>query len=270
MADPTLSAQTAETDLRGLARLVLEPVLGPNWVERSGVFTPEQTEKIKARRSEEQGKRGGAVVEQSLVFYIDLWDLITMTKRHWTRFKKVLGPNRERWNQESQLLYNMRNAQAHGRVLLGFERDLLSGIAGDIRNRVTRYRSDVDPQENWWPRIESATDSFGNASSGRGGGFVAAGILDTGLVLSVGDVVTYECAGWDPQDRVLTWTIRHHSTTCATAQGTNVTLPVTITDQMIGANVYLNIELQVDAPYHRQPRTDDNISFRYVVRPPGV
>jgi hypothetical protein len=57
VADPNLSAQTAESDLRELVRLVLEPVLGAEWIERTGVFMPEQITKIKPAFSTASARR---------------------------------------------------------------------------------------------------------------------------------------------------------------------------------------------------------------------
>ena len=57
-------------------------------------------------------------------------------------------------------LDNIRNAVGHSRPLLPFERDLLSGIAGQIRNQVTIYMSTQDEAGDIYPRIESVTDQI--------------------------------------------------------------------------------------------------------------
>lgn len=267
MTDPNLSAQTAETDLRELARLVLEPALGPDWVERAGIFTPEQIVKVKGRRSTEEEKRGGAVVEQSLIYYVDLWDLISMTKKHWTKFKKVLGPNKERWNQESQVLYNIRNAQAHGRALVPFERDLLSGIAGDIRNRVTRFRSNMNDRHEWWPRVESITDSFGTTVNPDTSDFLT--MKSTNLLVEVGQTVTFQCSGWDPHGRTLSWRINDFNGP-ALATGTDVSISHTITHEEFGSEMFTYLYMTADAPVHKGTFFDVQVCFVYEGRPPGV
>jgi hypothetical protein len=57
---------------------------------------------------------------------------------------------------------------------------------------------------SWYPRIELITDSLGNS--------LAAGEDSSTIViparLQVGDVLTFRCVGWDPQDRELTWTLK--------------------------------------------------------------
>lgn len=196
------SAATAEADLRSLAASVLQPVLGANWIARSGALLPKALEKAADRRDQELAERPGA--EHDIVFYLELSDIITITLNKWQYFKKVVGPSRARWTQESQMLRTLRNTQRHGRRLVEFEEDLLRGIAGDIRNRVTRYRSEMDPKENWWPRIESVQDSFGSTFTRGTTDFAPPlQIVSTDMILGLDDEVSFTCAGWDPQAREL-------------------------------------------------------------------
>lgn len=58
----------------------------------------------------------------------------------------------------------LRNAVAQSRELLPFEEELLSAIAGEMRNRVTIHISGQDPAGDYFPRIELVRDSLGNSS----------------------------------------------------------------------------------------------------------
>ena len=59
-----------------------------------------------------------------------------------------------------------RNAPMRSRTLVPFERALAEGMAGEIRNKVTIYRSALDPADRHFPRIEYVRDSFGNTPTG--------------------------------------------------------------------------------------------------------
>ncbi|GAA2749464.1 hypothetical protein [Amnibacterium kyonggiense] len=267
MTDPALSAQTAESDLRELARLVLEPMFGPDWFEKCGLNT-KVIEAAKASRERQERDRPGVSVEQGLIFYIDLSDLVGLINHNWTRFEAVLGPNKRYWNHDADRLRILRNVGAHGRTALPFERDLLSGIAGDIRNRVTKYRSTMNDQNEWWPRIERLSDSFGTVMPERTGPISPT--KRSGVVLAVGDVVTFDCAGWDPQGRALRWEARRGVEVLASAEGSNTQLSITVTPALIGSSVWIEVALINDAPYHRDVTSDDAGAFNYTVRPPGV
>ena len=52
-------------------------------------------------------------------------------------------------------LNNLRNAPMHSRVLLPFERDLLSGMVGELLNMMAIYRSEKGPDMELYPVIDS-------------------------------------------------------------------------------------------------------------------
>ena len=60
-------------------------------------------------------------------------------------------------------LEGFRNAPMHSRTLVPFEGALAEGMTGEIRNKVTSYRSELDLADRHFPRIEYVRDSFGNA-----------------------------------------------------------------------------------------------------------
>ena len=82
----------------------------------------------------------------------------------------------------------------HSRTLVPFEGALAEGMTGEIRNKVTSYRSELDLADRHFPRIEYVRDSFGNAPT-RGS---LTDIVISGLTSYPGDQISYECSGWDP------------------------------------------------------------------------
>src|SRR6202043_2622408 len=94
---------------------------------------------------------------------------------------------------------HFRNAVMHSRELLPFERDLLSGISGEIRNLVAIHRSSMGPDSKYYPTVESVVDSFGN-NLGEG-----LQVVDTRV--QTGTTVEFTCRAWDTTSRALTWTV---------------------------------------------------------------
>ena len=153
----------------------------------------------------------------------------------------------------------------HSRSLREFERDLVNGIVGELRNLVVIYRSQKGPDMEYYPRIEQVIDSFGNSSEGTEE-------VETGLRLKVGDTVQFECRGWDPQDRTLLWDLfggLYATTPLGTAEGSAVSLTLTITEQMVREKLTIVIWMKSSGKYHRHTNNDDFCAFRYTVVPPG-
>lgn len=154
----------------------------------------------------------------------------------------------------------------HSRELLPHERALAEGIAGEIRNLVTVWRSARGPDMQYDPVIEATTDSFGNSSTADD--FIA---TRTGLRLQVGDTVSFSCRGRDPQGRVLRWTVSktgHVSTRTPSVEGAEVELSWVVTEQDVIEMLYLEITLFASGRYHRYGNYDDQRRFKYAVDPP--
>lgn len=96
--------------------------------------------------------------------------------------------------------------------------------------QVTIYMSSQDPAGDYFPRIESITDSFGNTFNGSDpssrNAFVST--IQTGLGLRVGDTFTFDCVGTDPHGRELEWELHHsnmtQTSTVERARGQQATL----------------------------------------------
>jgi Swt1-like HEPN len=190
---PSDAINDVEIVLRDLVELVLAEKHGEEWIEQCG--PPEKIEKWRRRKVDEAKKRDGTTTEQRLIYYSDFTDLGRLIKQHWELFEPCLG-DRERFDVYMNRLEEFRNAPMHSRTLVPFERALAEGMAGEIRNKVTIYRSGLDPADRHFPRIEYVRDSFGNAPTGGS----ALDMLRTGVTLYPSDEVSFEGSGWDPQD----------------------------------------------------------------------
>jgi hypothetical protein len=118
-----------------------------------------------------------------------------------------------------------------------------------------------------YPVIDSIVDSFGNVS-------IAGDISNEALVrLGVGDSVSFNCTGMDPQARALLWRLEvmqgvATSETADQESGNTVTLTWVVKDVQVGETAYAMILLASDGQYHRIGNFDDRRVLNYAVDPP--
>jgi hypothetical protein len=259
---PDVSAVLLLTEnvLRDLLESVLSHALGSEWLSRAGV-TNDRFTKWRARRDEEAARRRGAVVEQRLICYSDLTDLDTIIHKQWDLLKGCFD-DQQQTRLDLGRLIGLRTALAHGRALLPFEEHLALGITGEIRNKVTIFMTANGPTREYFPRIEVARDSFGNATT------PATQYVDTGLVLHPGDAVTFDLHAWDPDDLPVNWWA------CINAGALQPQFPVPIVPWTWEVQTSHIAERQLVAffiiserPYHRRQHWDDLVWFCYRVLP---
>jgi HEPN superfamily Swt1-like protein len=273
---PAEALATCEQALRSLISTVLAKKLGRDWV--SQVFSAEKVAKLREVREEETGRRtrrGVAAVPTSELAYAQFFDVLTVLRKHWEDFKPALGDQKETLGLLSRF-EALRNSVAHSRDLLPFEEELLSGIAGEIRNRVTIYMSSQDPTGDYFARIDSVTDSLGNCIDNFPQDPMEHGAsLRTGAVLHPGDVVTFRCRGTDPQGRELVWWVlptREENNPRHTGRDLEIAWHVSRLD--VAARVDIHIYMESTRPHHRVNHGgavtfDHCATFIYTVLPHG-
>jgi hypothetical protein len=264
VVEPTESIAIIEVDLRHLVEAVMGQVHGPKWHET--LLSADVLAKLTARMEEEERRRTPVKVPSAVLAYTHLFELRQIIEKHWDTFSVALGAKKE-FMVLMDKVEDFRNAPAHSRQLLPHERSLLEGVAGDIRTRVTVYLSQQSPDAKYYPVIESVRDSFGNTvenSNPRYGG-----AAHTGLRLQVGQTVEFECRGWDPQDRELTWWYGPSFASMGkSVKGSSTNLAYTIKDEDVGVTFFIEIDLVSDGPYHRHTGYDQRATFHYEVEPP--
>lgn len=258
--EPTEAINALEVAFRELIRLVW----GNDWIAKSKVDVPRLEDKLR----DEQSKRRGAVVSTDLLDYTEFTQLGEMLIKNWGDFAPALGGQKYP-KVYIERLNNLRNAPMHSRVLLPFERDLLSGIVGEFLNLMAIYRSQRGPDMQFYPVIDSAVDSYGNKPG--------ADMLGKGVFrLEVGDKVSFTCRATDPQGRPLHWKLivvqnlaPDSLETVREATGTNVTFNWTVSERQVGEDAIADIQLMSDAEFHRRGTLDDRVQFYYAINPPS-
>lgn len=271
--EPSIALSTCENALRRLMSHVYPSAYGAGWIEK---VTTEVQRKAWPERVEAEvngrGRRGVAETDGLGLTYANMYDLIEIAKKHWDPLSPALNkkagtlPLLERFEQ-------LRNPTAHSRTLLTFERELLSGIAGQIRNQVTLYMSSRDEVGNYYPRIEAVLDCFGHRLDGQDR--PTGEIFDsqnTDTVLRPGDRVQFTATGFDVHDRPLVWTLhlpRGRQESTESAPGSAAELQWRVEDGDVGETVTVEIFMSAkDSKYQRFNNFDHRAYFTYVVRPP--
>ncbi len=256
--EPEDALTTTENVLRDLIEGVLRDKYGAEWIAQR--VDGDTRERWQDRLTEEKGRRAGVKVDDRLIYYSDLGDLPRLLKNDWEAFKPCFG-NLKKTDIDLKRLIGFRHAQHHGRDLVPFERDLLAGIIGEIRNKVTVFQSERGPDTEYFPKIEYVADSFGNVARR------SKGSVNTGLTLHPGDEVTFTCHGWDPKGEQLQWgwnadpsmvQIEHYEDDEFTWQ---------LKDEDVAESQGVHIFLLSFRPFHRHGWFDDSVTFRYRVLP---
>ena len=267
--EPTEALRSVETILR----LSIAQILS-HWKE---ALYNEALEKIEEKRTEEGKRRDGAVVSDDLLDYLEFHQLTSIINKRWEQFAEVFQ-DKGRTRVYFDFLEDVRNSIAHSRDLLPFERDLLSGISGQLRNQVTIYRSNVTDSARYYPQIESVTDSFGWRMP-KGAAHQKISGPDqfrVGTRLEVGQTVQFDCRGWDARDRTLYWRLFRMPTYWVTtqkrlmssAEGTEALLTWQVTDEDVGEYGHVYIEIISAGKFHLHKDYDDHLLFTYAVNPP--
>lgn len=269
---PSVALSSCEGALRQLLALVLKQKFGADWLSR--VASGERVSRWEARREEEQRRRitrGVASIPAEPLAYAEFYELIEIAKKNWSEVSPALGKK----SVTGALLDrfdDLRNTVAHSRDLLPFEEDLLAGISGEIRNRVTLYMSTEAPSGEHFARIEEVTDGFGNRLDGLSTLSVSNPHLSCDQVLQVGDVVTYRCRGTDPHGRRLRWhlAVAPGGVDRIEMEGDEVELHWYVEPKHVSSRSYAIVRLVADSPFHRWTEGVDGMAlFYYQIAPPS-
>lgn len=194
--DSSEALQSVENALR----LIIRDILGDGWLE-----LVDDTGKLEGKRTEDKKRRDGAIVPDDLLAYVEFPQLVKVILRKWDPHFFPVFQDKKRTEIWLEALQGVRNAIAHSRQLVQFEKDLTSGISGQLRNLVTIYRTEKNPASAHYSVIDSVRDSLG-----RDGALTTMTYMELKVVrprLEVGEEVTFTCQGSDSRGREIEWFI---------------------------------------------------------------
>lgn len=248
-----------ENSLRDFIASTLKDSLGEDWITGCGVSN-ERIEKWKERKEIEVKRQDTGTVDERLIYYADFYDLKTILLKNWAdEFSKVFG-ERKILEVYLKILEKYRDVEAHRRELLPHQKDLVSGICGEIRNNLISYRSKKETGEDYFPRIESVRDNFGNIWVQ--GDFIQ---KNTKIILRPGDILDFVVTASDPQGSELKYCFSTGYDISNWQKDNN--LRILITEKHIGVNTKFSPTIINSREYHATPFFDDSVTFVYTVLP---
>ncbi|WP_028268128.1 hypothetical protein [Arthrobacter sp. MA-N2] len=255
--------------LRGIEtalRLSIYKVLGDGWLTASGA---PDCARLEEKREAEAKRRDGAVTSDELIEYTETYHLTQIVLRNWESFQPVFK-DKKRTEVHFGIVEDVRNTIAHSRDLMIFERDLVSGIAGQLRAQVSRYRNDLDGSTVYYPLIEKVRDSLGNSgltTSEHG--------YDKPIArVDVGEEMTFTGSAFSADGNPVIWKIQktnsRHVSTAQTevARGDGVEFSYRFTEADVNEHLHFGVAIATPSKYHRLGSTDDIRYFHYQVNPP--
>lgn len=261
---PADEVRAAERVLREAIEWVLKEEIGGAWLRHTGL-SDERLEELETRREAETKRRPSVVPSRNLLDYAELYELrkVIEHQSRWPLFKDVFH-NRKRFQVWMDHLESYRNPTMHSRDLLPHEASLLRGIAGEIRNLITRARVETDELDQHFARIERVRDSFGHEATADDPH------VRTDLTLRPGDVVTFTCEGFDPTGAELHWWWHvSHGASWPEHEAESDVIEWEVSDGDVAANAHFNVYLIADRKHHRNGSSDGHVMFRYRVLPRG-
>lgn len=241
MLEPYEALESAETALRLIIRLVV----GEQWQR---YVDQERLEKIRQRAVDDE-RRNGVITSKDLLDFTEFRDLRKVISTRWGDFKKVFD-DEERLKVYLNLFEDVRNPIAHPRPIVEFERELLSGMARQIRQQIALYRLRQNPAHMHYPVIESVRDEFGRESTAQS---YPSSSKDTPWI-PVGSTVEITCTAFDERGRELHWFIGGLSPEKLNnpAVGESVKLSHTFPADRAGENFGVSIYLRSTGKHHRK------------------
>ncbi|MEX2411082.1 MAG: hypothetical protein WD607_06860 [Candidatus Paceibacterota bacterium] len=261
----TESLKIAENSLRDLINYILTKKFGSNWYDSCGLDN-KRIKVWKGRKLTDDKKLGTS--EPRLIYYSDIYDIKPIIKNNWDfGFSDVFKKLRE-IQVFLDLLESFRNPEAHRRELLPYQKYLAIGISGKIRSDVTRYFSEMETGDAYYPRLESVQDSLGNNWS-----IGERNPLMTGNTLRPGNQLQFKVSATDPLGEILLFAISpmvHPYEIDWTDEGE---FDLTIKDKHVQERLWITIAVKSSREFHatsavRLGKVDDVVKFGYEVLPP--
>lgn len=249
-----------ENSIRDLISILLSKKFGKDWVTKCGV-TPERISRWEERKVEYNKSLGPGITEERLIYFSDFTDLELIISKNWANTFKDVFDDSKKLSVFLGILSVHRNSIAHNRQLLHYQRMLVIGICEEIRTRIITYRSKMETPDEYFPRIESVADNYGNVVSPDQGKHKA-----TGLVLRPGDKLQFIINATDPLGGKLYYGFHPNDYYNSKSN----TLTITIDKSHIATSMQFDITICSERDGHAMGKFDDIASFAYTILPEKI
>lgn len=266
--EPTEALRSIETVLRSAIRSVAP---GRDWLSLNGA--PAEAA-LEGRRQNELDKRDGALPSADLLDYAMTPDVIRVINQNWESFAPIFK-DEARTRAYLGIVEDVRNSIAHSRSLVPFERETLSGIAGQLANQLSIHLGSIGAAA-YYPTIESLTDGFGSSGMDPQARYQTA---PSGPRLEVGQRVRFTGKATSARGREVAWYMNHNDfrvpgwpEPVKISEGLGLDYELVIAKSAVGERFPVYIFIASDSTFHRTAHAmvpcDDIGYFYYAVNPP--
>ena len=151
----------AENVLRDFLEYSLERNLGTEWPEKCGL-PKSLTDEWYRRKEQAETNSVPDAGEERLLFYAPFQDLYSLISQNWSGDFQSTFTDRDQLMTYLKILEQYRDPDQQRRDLFVYQKHLILGISGELRSKITAYRSIMEIRKEGYPRIEYIKDSLGN------------------------------------------------------------------------------------------------------------
>ena len=245
-----------EMILKDFISMIVQESLGPNWIRESGLsdLRLRELELIRAKYQEDSN---AMTSEGRLLNYCNFIDLSKIIDAQWNNHFEIAFGYVNSIKTYLTTLQKFNNPDAFNRPLMSFEKHLILGVTGTIRNNISVYRSWKEVGKEGFPLIESVQDNFSNLWT-----MGSPKKLKTQLSLTEGDILEFAVIASDPKDEFLEYRIFPNKW-----QTGNI-LQHQLNRDDVGKDNTIKIGIRSTRNYHAYPAGyDDRVTFEYTVLP---
>ncbi len=250
------AAKDAENALRDFLEYSLEKNLGSDWYSKCGLATA-RIDLWRERKAQAEADLVPNAGEERLIFYAPFEDLFVLISENWIGDFQSAFTERERLMTFMRIIEQYRDPQQNRRELFVHQKHLLLGVTGEIRAKITAYRSLLEVGKEGYPRIEYIKDSLGNiwvpGKPRR---------LKTNLTIHPGTSLEFIVQATDPEEMPLEYKIHGQKW-----QSGNI-LFFDVMEKHVQKQAQLNITIRSSRKFHAYPLGyDDRVVFEYQILP---
>lgn len=254
-----------ENSLRDLINTILTNAKGQNWFNNCGLSENRINSWMESKEREHKRIKNS---DERVIYYSEFFDLKEIIKKNWeTEFCNIFKSKKE-FEILFDILEQYRNSEAHRRELLPYQKHLILGASGKMRTEITKYFSQMETGESYYPRFEHIQDNLNN-NWVRG----KSKTINTNFTLRVGDKLEFTLTATDPLDEELLFTILPNSVPYKYEWKISNSFEVDIEERHVGEILWITVAVKSNREFHAKKavglgKVDDVVKFGYEILPP--